>query len=112
MALLGLPIAALALLALSALGRRNVRHAWIGCVCLSLGGVVLAATLQHIPSETSDAAVATGASLGLCLGTAIMLYGPRAMGRAGAFAFATLVAGLGWIPGYFLGCGVVEWLPV
>lgn len=112
MILLGLPIAGILLAALCALARRGMRFAWLACISVCAAGLVLAAAVDHSPSETSNVAFAIGATLGLLIATAIVLHGSHRLGRRAAFVFATLIGGLGWIPGYALGCVVVEWLPV
>lgn len=112
MILLSLPIAAVILLAISVLARRGIRLAWLACTCLCAAGLVLAGLFDHRPSETSDVAFAIGATLGLVIGTAILLHGSHRLGRRTAFVFATLIGGLGWMPGYAFGCAVVDWLPV
>ena len=110
-ALIGLPIAALVLFGLSRLARGGVTRAWIASAALSLV-IVGAAIIFDRPSETSNVALAVGATLALWLATAVILHGARGIGRSAAFIIATLIFAFGWIPGYMVGCMVADWLPV
>jgi hypothetical protein len=110
--LLSLPVAAGILIGLRALARKRLAHAWLAAAIMSFTSIGLAVVVDPRPSETSTVAFVIGAIGALCIATAILLHASRRLGEGAALLVATLILGLGWIPGYIAGCIAVEWLPV
>ena len=109
--LLGIPVASVVVLGLDWMAKHGPRRTWLACSVVMVISLSVALVIDRSPSETSAVALAVSLGLSLILAAGIVLYGRTALGRIAAIAIASLVLGLGWLPGYLIGCAVADWLP-